>query len=73
MFNGVQFTEQDFYAYGLGYHHGRAEGVYQPAENWTSQMQALYRIGYDSGIADYCDEIESDQREEQDYYPEGRL
>lgn len=56
----MMVNDTDLYAYALGYYHGRQKGVYEGFEHGTSQMQSLYRMGYDSGVADYCHEIDRD-------------
>lgn len=41
------------YEYARGYYDGRAEGVYNnPYED--SEMSHRYKLGYDKGVADFC-------------------
>lgn len=41
------------YEYARGYYDGRAEGVYNnPYED--SEMSYRYKLGYDKGVADFC-------------------
>lgn len=44
------------YMFAVGYHQGRAEGTWEHPlwEEWSSEEQRLYRLGYDSGVSDYC-------------------
>jgi hypothetical protein len=48
---------KDAFAYALGYYHGRALGEFENGtyENMSDKQQHLFKIGYDSGVADYCE------------------
>ena len=45
------------FAYTLGYWQGRATGYFENGtyENMTEYRQLLYKLGYDNGVADYCE------------------
>lgn len=50
-------NEKELYAYALGYFHGRAHGQDRDCfANEADILRALYRKGYDAGVADYCGE-----------------
>lgn len=53
-------TEWDLFmveSYALGYYHGRAYGQEDaPVDDDT--LRWAYRLGYDSGVADYCRDID---------------
>lgn len=44
------------YMFAVGYHQGRGVGTWEHPlwEEWSSEEQRLYRLGYDSGVSDYC-------------------
>jgi hypothetical protein len=46
----------NMYMFAVGYHQGRAVGTWEHPlwEEWSSEEQRLYRLGYDSGVSDYC-------------------
>jgi hypothetical protein len=49
-------TKKEFYAYALGYFHGRTVGVYDNLFCENGEPEAhLFKQGYDSGVADYCE------------------
>jgi hypothetical protein len=43
-------------AYALGYYYGRAEGSYGliDFDDWEDTIRHEFKLGYDSGVADYC-------------------
>ena len=43
-------------AYALGYYFGRAEGSYGliDFDEWEDTIRHEFKLGYDSGVADYC-------------------
>jgi hypothetical protein len=43
-------------AYALGYYFGRAEGSYGliDFDDWEDTIRHEFKLGYDSGVADYC-------------------
>lgn len=45
------------FPYALGYWQGRACGHFENGtyDNMSDRHQLLYKIGYDAGIADYCE------------------
>lgn len=48
------------YAYARGYYDGRSIGVENcPFEYW--EYAALYRQGYEAGVADYCEEMHPEE------------
>jgi hypothetical protein len=47
-------TKKEFYAYALGYFHGRTVGVYDNLFDGEPEAH-LFKQGYDSGVADYCE------------------
>ena len=54
-------TKKEFYAYALGYFHGRTVGVYE-ARLFNGYLRKcgepeahLFKQGYNSGVADYCE------------------
>ena len=54
-FNNQFFT--DAFPYALGYWQGRACGNFENGtyENMSQEHQYLYKVGYDSGVADYSE------------------
>jgi hypothetical protein len=50
--------ENQLYAYALGYYQGRVVGQYEYEgyEYMSDKEQHSYRLGYDRGIFDYCDQ-----------------
>jgi hypothetical protein len=44
-------------AYALGYYYGRAEGSYGllDLDQFSDEERHEFRIGYDSGVSDYCE------------------
>jgi len=44
------------YMFAIGYHQGRVVGSWEHElwEEWSDEEQHLYRLGYDSGVSDYC-------------------
>jgi hypothetical protein len=58
-------NEQELYAYGLGYYHGRHHGESLDCfANEADILRSLYRRGYDAGVADYCGEDLEEQHHE---------
>ena len=51
-----EFLSEAF-AYALGYWQGRATGYFENGtyENMSEYRQLLYKLGYDAGVADYCE------------------
>ena len=47
----------DAFPYALGYYQGRALGCFENGtyENMSNEHQKIYKIGYDNGVADYCE------------------
>ena len=43
-----------YYAFALGYYHGRVDGVELNPYDPTQDERDYYKRGYDKGIADYC-------------------
>ena len=43
-------------AYALGYYYGRAEGSYGyiDFDDMEDTIRREFKLGYDSGVADYC-------------------
>ncbi len=62
MLNLSHETAQNYVAYAIGYHDGRAEGVANLPEVWVGHTaETLYRLGYDRGVADFCaEELDND-------------
>ncbi len=53
-------TNDEHYAYALGYYHGRAIGEeLNPFKE--SGERHLYTIGYERGISDYCFEYHNEE------------
>jgi hypothetical protein len=48
------------YAYALGYFYGRAEGKDPDLYEGEDECRLYYKQGYDSGVSDYCAEIEAE-------------
>ena len=54
-------AKEDFFdnafPYALGYWQGRATGFFENGtyENMTEYHKHLYKLGYDAGVADYCE------------------
>lgn len=44
-------------AYALGYYYGRAEGSYGllDLDHFSDAEHHAFKLGYDRGVADYCD------------------
>ena len=40
--------------YGLGYYDGRHRGESLNSDVWPDLLRHAYKVGYDSGVADYC-------------------
>jgi hypothetical protein len=58
------------YSYAIGYYQGRHVGTYEydGYESMSDQEQHLYRLGYDRGVADYCEfDTESDPMDDFNY------
>ena len=56
----LELTRQEMYAYALGYWHGRSEGVdHDPFAEPEGNCRHFYRAGYEAGVADYCEEVQS--------------
>lgn len=47
----------DAFPYALGYYQGRALGCFENGtyENMTDHHKCLFKLGYDSGVADFCE------------------
>ena len=64
-----------FYAYARGYHDGRVNGYEDEAykehleELHSAECQHAYRVGYDSGVSDYCyfDGLDDEMDREEDH------
>lgn len=43
-------------AYALGYYYGRVEGSYGllDLDDFTDQERHEFKLGYESGVSDYC-------------------
>jgi len=53
----AECDEQQFYAYALGYYHGRLKG--ESLDCFADEadiLRSLYHRGYEAGVADYCGE-----------------
>jgi hypothetical protein len=52
-------------SYALGYYYGRAEGSYGliDLDKFSDQERHEFRLGYDAGVADYCN-LDTDQDDE---------
>jgi hypothetical protein len=52
----TQFLK-DAFPYALGYWQGRSSGYFENGtyENMSDFHKHLYKLGYDSGVADYCE------------------
>ena len=52
-------------SYALGYYYGRSEGSYGlfDLDSLNDQERYEFRLGYDRGVADYCD-LDTDQDDE---------
>ncbi len=56
----LKMTNDEHYAYALGYYHGRAIGEeLNPFKE--SGERHLYTIGYERGISDYCFEYHNEE------------
>ena len=53
-------TKKQMYAYALGYFYGRAEGKDPDLYEGEDECRLYYKQGYDSGVSDYCAEIEAE-------------
>lgn len=54
-------NEQKYYAYALGYYYGRAEGFHNdPFSNDSDELRYLFKLGYDAGVSDYCEEFDEE-------------
>jgi hypothetical protein len=44
-------------SYALGYYYGRSEGSYGliDFDDFTDDARHEFKLGYDRGVADYCD------------------
>lgn len=53
-------------SYALGYYYGRAEGSYGlfDLDSLNDQERHEFRLGYDAGVADYCN-LDTEQDDEQ--------
>jgi hypothetical protein len=47
----------DAFPYALGYWQGRSSGYFENGtyEDMSEFHQNLYKLGYDAGVADYCE------------------
>ena len=45
---------ETYYAYALGYYHGRNDGVEDNPFDPNDLQRFYYKRGYDRGIVDYC-------------------
>lgn len=52
----MNFNSKQYRAYALGYYDGRTYGSpVTMGTEFTAEESSLYRIGYDAGVADYCE------------------
>lgn len=65
------FDESHARAYALGYYHGRAVGNDEGNPFEDDETKHLYRMGYDAGVADYCEEEEFPTDESRAFGPHG--
>jgi len=62
----AQFLKGAF-PYALGYWQGRSSGYFENGtyENMSDFHQHLFKLGYDAGVADYCEMDSSHKYEEE--------
>jgi hypothetical protein len=46
-------NHDEFYAYAVGYYEGRTTGIER--EYHITECQMYYILGFDRGVADYCE------------------
>jgi len=67
----IEFNETHTRAYALGYYHGRAFGNDEANPCEDDESKHFYRMGYDAGVADYCEENEYPTDESRAFGPHG--